>query len=170
MLLALLLLATAPAPAPWTPVLRSDVQGNRSATASATSTDGSARLVVRCDVRRDKVVSVQFIPRATFAAMTDRPVSLSFDGGSPLGWNWEYPGGGAFVRIDTIVTNLVSGIAHARQIRVRAIGPTNEAIEATFAGPASDAPIRQVLAACDYQLGIVPNRAPVPIPVPTPAN
>ena len=132
LLLADLAVAT---PAPWTAVVRSDAQGHRSATASATSTDGSARLVVRCDVRQSKVVSVQFIPRAGFAATTDRPVSLSFDGGSPLGWNWEYPGGGAFVRIDAIVTNLVNGIAHARQIAVRAIGPTNEPVVATFAGP-----------------------------------
>lgn len=162
--------AVGPALAPWTAVLRTDAQGNRSATASATSADGAARLVVRCDARATKVVSVQFIPAARFIATTDRPVSLSFDGGAPLPWNWEYPGGGAFVRLDGVVTNLVAGIAHARQIRVRALNPVGEWVDATFAGPASDAPIRQVLAACDYQLGVMPNRSPTPAPTATPAR
>lgn len=62
MLALLLLQAAAPAPtaAPW--AIQTHVNGaNTSTSSSAWSTDAKARLVVRCDVTNEKIVSIQFL-------------------------------------------------------------------------------------------------------------
>ena len=155
-------------PLPWTPNLKADPATKlQTGSASATSNEGNGRLVVRCDRTDDIVVSIQFIPTPPFAKASPRPVSLSFDNGPALGANWEFPGKGAVMTDEIIVTNLSLGIAHARQIKVHAIDPANQVLDATFAGPASEAPIKQVVEACGYTLGVVPH-APAPAPAPAP--
>ncbi|WP_010183350.1 hypothetical protein [Sphingomonas sp. PAMC 26605] len=172
MIAALLLLsqAAAPAaaatPAPW--AVQARPSGKTIATSSsAWSSDNSARLVVRCDTTGDRVVSLQFIPKAGFVAALPRPVSINVDDGGWFGTNWQFPGSGAFISDDVVVTNLTTMIAAGKSIRVRVIDPDNKPVDAVFAGP-GPAPIRQVLAACGYELGKAPARAGVPVkPAPT---
>ena len=167
MLLALLLQAATSTQTPW-PVT-TKVSGTSTATStSAWSQDGAARLVVRCDVANEKIVSIQFIPRGGFPAALPRPVSMNIDDNGWLGANWQFPGSGAFVSRDAIVTTLAAQIAHGKAIKVRVINPDNTPVDATFVGPVTDAPIRRVLTACDYQLGVVPPRSAVPVAAPAP--
>ena len=163
--LTMALQAAAPAatpaapPPPWTPRMKTDpATGLSSGSVSANSNEGNGRLVVRCDRKVDNVVSIQFIPKLGFTASTPRPVSIQVDGAAPLGANWDFPGTGAFVADDTIVTTLSTAIAHGKQIKVHAIDPLNSVVDATFPGPASEAPIKQVIEACGYVFGQVPVR------------
>jgi len=165
MILALLLQAAvappvtpAVAPAvPWAVTKRVD-RASKSTTSSAWSADTKARLVVRCDVTNEKIVSIQFIPKPGFAAAQPRPVSINADDDGWLGANWTFPGNGAFISEDVIVTNLAVVIAHGKAIRVRVIDPDNAVVEASFTGP-GEGPIRAVLKACDYEFGVTPPRS-----------
>jgi hypothetical protein len=176
MLLVMLLQAATAAPAPvatpdWTPVVKIDPATKLgSVSTSVHSTDGKARLVVRCDLpnAETKAASVQFIPRPPFAKASPRPVSITADSGAALGTNWEFPGGGAYIANDAVVTTLTVAIAHARTVKVRAIGTDNVPIDATFAGPGSETAIRRVLDACGYVFGQMP--APPPPPPEKPAD
>ena len=166
-MLALLLLqaaapapAAAPAAAPWAVQTRANGT-NVSTSSSAWSSDAKARLVVRCDVTNEKIVSIQFIPKPGFAAAVPRPVSINVDDGGWLGTNWQFPGSGAFISNDAVVSNLSVMIAHGKSIRVRVIDPEEKVVEAQFAGP-GEAPIRQVLSACGYEFGKAPSRGPAP--------
>ncbi|MET3762781.1 hypothetical protein [Sphingomonas sp. UYEF23] len=164
MLALLLLQAAAPAapatPAPW--AVQTRPSGKTIATSSsAWSTDNSARLVVRCDTTGEKIVSLQFIPKAGFAAALPRPVSINVDDGGWLGTNWQFPGSGAFISDDVVVTNLAAMIAGGKSIRVRVIDPDNKPVDAVFVGP-GPAPIRQVLSACGYEFGKAPARVLAP--------
>jgi hypothetical protein len=164
--------AAVPAPvAPWTPRMKVDpATGAQSGSVSVSSIEGKGRLVVRCDRRADNVVSIQFIPSLPFAAATPRPVSIQVDGAAPLGANWDFPGSGTYIADDQIVTTLTSAIAHAKLIKLRVIDPMNNPIDASFAGPPSEAPVKQVLEACGYVLGQAPIRAPAPAPKAAPAQ
>lgn len=171
--LTLALQAAAPAPtpaapgAPWTPRMKADpATGLQSGSVSTMSNEGNGRLVVRCDRRVENVVSIQFIPKPGFPAATPRPVSIQVDGAPPLGANWDFPGTGAYVSDDRIVTTLSTAIARGKQIKVHVIDPLNNVVDATFTGPSSEAPIRQVVEACGYVFGQVPERAPDPKPAP----
>ena len=165
--------AAAPAPLPeWAPNVKIDPATKLgSVSASAHSTDGKARLVVRCDLpnAESKAASVQFIPKPPFAKASPRPVTITADDGGALGSNWEFPGGGAYIANDAIVTTLTVAIAHAKTIKVRAIGTDNVPIDATFAGPGSETAIRQVLDACGYVFGQMPAPPPPP-PAAKPAD
>ncbi len=162
MLLALLLQAATSTPVPW--AVTTKVNGASTATsASVWSQDGAARLVVRCDAASEKIVSIQFIPRTGFPAAQPRPVSMNVDDNGWLGSNWQFPGSGAFTSQDTIVTTLAAQLAHGKAIKVRVINPDNTPVDATFAGPATDAPVKRVLSACGYELGVVPARSAVPV-------
>lgn len=173
---ALLLQAAAPAPgpapapgaAPWAVTEIAGANGPRSASTSTTEA-GGARLAVRCDRVGDPVVSIQFLPRTKLRTLGVQPVTLQLDGGTPLTDNWELLGGGAIERSDAAVTTLAAAIARARAIKVRSFDQSGAAIDLSFTGPASDAPIRRVLTACGYVLGQIPARsAPAPAPSPTP--
>jgi len=183
MILALLLQAAVAAPVtpavapavPWAVTARVDTV-SKSTTISAWSADTKARLVVRCDVTNEKIVSIQFIPKPGFAAAQPRPVSINADDDGWLGANWTFPGNGAFISEDVIVTNLAVVIAHGKAIRVRVIDPDNAVVEASFTGP-GEAPIRAVLKACDYEFGVTPPRSAMPVapapdakPQPDPAD
>ena len=168
MILALLLQAavSAPvpvaAPPPWAVVQKSG-GASVATTTSAWSSDNKARLVVRCDVTSEKIVSIQFIPRPGFAPALPRPVSIKADDDGWLGTNWQFPGTGAFISQDVIVTNLAVVIAHGKTIHVRAIDPDNAVVEADFVG-AGEAPIRKVLSACDFEFGVAPPRSAMTAP------
>ena len=153
--------AVAP-PAPWAVTTRLE-KASKATTSSAWSTDNKARLVVRCDVTNEKIVSIQFIPKPGFAAALPRPVSIKADDDGWLGTNWQFPGAGAFISQDVIVTNLAVVIARGKTIQVRVIDPDNAVVEASFTGP-GEAPIRQVLKACDYAFGLAPPRSAAPLP------
>lgn len=169
-MILLLLLQAAAVPAAtatpgWTVVARIDPATHLgSASASTHAVEGGARLVVRCDRSAPgaNAVSVQFIPRPGFAKATSRPVTLTADNGPALGANWEFPGGGAYTAQDGVVTTLSVAIAHARTIKIRAIDPANTPVDAVFAGPGSEAPIRQTVEACGYVFGQMPAPPPPP--------
>lgn len=180
MILMLLLQAAAavpatPAPAPaagWTTVSKFDPVTKLGSTSVSTySADGKARLVVRCDrsTPGNSAVSVQFIPRPGFAKASPRPVTLTADTGPALGANWDFPGGGAYTAQDGVVTTLTVAIAHAHTIKVRAIDPANVPMDAVFAGPPSEAPIRATVEACGYVFGQMPAPPPPP-PAPKAAD
>ena len=161
--------AAAPVPSAWT-VAHSMANGAPATSTSVWSRDGKARLVVRCDTANAPIVSIQFIPKQGFPAATPRPVSINADDNGWLGANWQFPGNGAFVSDDVIVTNLVMVVGHAKAIRMRAIGPDDVRVEAQFAGPPDDAPIRAVLNACTYEMGKVPPRSAPKPPAAAPAE
>lgn len=167
MIPALLLLQAAaaaapPAAVPWA-ISVSGKPGHVATSSSAWSSDGTARLVLRCDTAIAPIVSLQFIPRHGFAPALPRPVSLNVDDNGWLGTNWQFPGNGAFVSDDVVVTNLAAMIAHGKAIRVRVIGPDEAPVDATFTGP-GEGPVRQVLAACGYAFGIAPPRVAATVP------
>ena len=154
--------APVPVAVPWAVTTR--VNGASTATTtSAWSRDNTARLVVRCDVSGEKIVSIQFIPRPPFIAAQPRPVSIKADDDGWLGTNWQFPGTGAFISQDAAVSNLAVVIAHGKTIRVHVIDPSDAPVDAEFTGP-GEAPVRQVLAACGYQFGVAPPRLPTPAP------
>jgi len=161
-----LLLQAAPAPAavaPWTVTPRPSSDPTITTTVtSAPSADGNAKLVVRCDSGKAKVVSVQLFSRTPLGGPPARPVSLTFDANTPMIDNWEFVPQGAFQRDDVAVTTLTTALAAAKTIKVHTTTTTGEPVDATFAGPASAQPITTVLAACGYTLGQPPVRAPDP--------
>ena len=75
-------------------------------------------------------------------------------------FNWEFTGTAAFNRDAVAVTALTVELAKAREIKLMTTNAANFGFGGTFPGPASDAPVRQVLAACGYTLGQVPPPAP----------
>ncbi|MDO7843366.1 hypothetical protein [Sphingomonas immobilis] len=157
--------AAPPATPDWAPVVKIDPATKLgSVSTSVHAADGKSRLVVRCDLPKPdiKAASVQFIPKPPFAKASPRPVTITPDDGQALGTNWEFPGGGAYIANDAVVTTLTVAIAHAKAIKVRAIGTDNVPIDATFAGPGSETVIRQVLDACGYVFGQMPVAPPPP--------
>lgn len=167
MLLLPLMLQAASATAPWSPLTRRDASsGASSVSAGATSRDGTARLTVRCDNNgTDPVVSVQYITRTPLGATDDRPVSVTVDGKAPIDATWEFPGNGTFTRDSAVVTQITVALATARTIRVHTADLGNNPVDATFDGPPDAGAVKQVLAACNYQLGVVPQpKAAAPAP------
>jgi hypothetical protein len=170
-ILALLLQATAapapaPAPAPaaapvapWTVTLRPKTDPAMTSTVVGTpSGDGNARLVVRCDSGAQQVVSVQFFTKTALGGPPDRPVTLTIDGGTPMGANWEFVEKGAYIREDIAVTTLTTAIAAGKSIKLATTTAAGAAVNASFAGPPSAEPVTKVLAACGYTLGTPPVR------------
>lgn len=156
--------APAPAPAaapaaPWTVTLRPKTDPAMTSTVAGTpSDDGAARLVLRCDSGAQQVVSVQLFTRAALGGPPDRPVTLTIDGGTPMGSNWEFVEKGAYVREDIAVTTITTAIATGKSIKLATTTAAGEPVNATFAGPPSAEPVKAVLAACGYTLGTPPVR------------
>lgn len=162
-ILALLLQAApAAAPAPWTVMPRPNADSAITSTVLGVSTaDNNARLVFRCDVSpKGKFVSIQMFTRASLGGPPNRPVSVTLDGGTPFIDNWEFTGNATYTRSDAGVTTLAQAIAAAKMIAVHTTTATGEPVDVSFAGPPSDAPVKALLGKCDYQLGVVPVRAP----------
>lgn len=163
--------ATTPAPtapaAPWSVVERPGPNGAPGAVSSAVNVpDG--RLVVRCDRVGAGVVSIQFIPHEPLRGFGQQPVSLQFDSGTPLIDNWELMGAGAVEREERAAATLSAGIAHARAIRLKTTDRMNRPVDIAFPGPAAEAPIARVAAACGRTLGMPLAPAPAPA-APSPA-
>ena len=170
-ILSLLLQSTAaptavpvPAPAaapvaPWTVTSRTSPDGAMHSTVAGTpSSDGNARLVVKCDAGAQQVVSVQFFSKSPLGGPPDRPVTLTIDGGTPMGANWEFVERGAYIREDVAVTTITTAIAKGKSIKLATTTAAGAAVDATFAGPPSAEPVTKVLAACGYTLGTPPVR------------
>lgn len=156
----------APAPPPWTAVSRTDATTGATATsAAAFADDRSGRLVVRCDKAVEPVVSVQLRTKAGLAAADDHIVSISVDGGTPIALPWEFPGVAAMNRVVTDVTQLTLAMSSAKQITATTTDGTTP-VTLSFVGPGSGTGIKDVLAACGYQLGVVPT----PVAPPPPAK
>ncbi|QNQ07921.1 hypothetical protein [Sphingomonas alpina] len=156
------------APAPWAVRERADAaNGVLTTTTSVIARDGSSRLIVKCDRGTESIVSVQFITKqvlqtaADTGEFADKQVALRFNGGPAVADNWQFRGSAAFIAAATPVTTLTTGLAKAKTITVETTNSANFAFSATFDGPATDAPVRQVLTACGYTLGTVP---PPPAP------
>lgn len=163
-ILALFLQATAaPAPAapvaPWTVTVRPKTDPAITSTVVSTpSSDGGARLVMRCDSGAEKVVSVQLFTKTALGGPPDRPVTLTIDAATPMGANWEFIEKGAYIREDIAVTTITTAVAAAKTIKLHTTTAAGEPIDASFAGPPSAAPVKAVLAACGYTLGTPPVR------------
>lgn len=160
-LLALFLQAATPTPvAPWTVVSRPNPDPTIASTVlGASAVDNNARLVMRCDVSpKGKFVSIQLFTRTALGGPPNRPVSLTMDGATPFVGNWEFAEKGAYVSSDDAVTTLAQAIANAKQIQIHTTTVAGDAVDVTFAGPGSDAPVKALLAGCDYKLGVVPVR------------
>ena len=154
----------APPPAPWE--VKARTAGGIVSTSAATIAADGSRLVVKCDKGVDSGVSVQFFGRDLQNAGDDgsfpgKPVALRFDNGAANEAEWEFRASAAFTSNDAVVTSLTLQLAKAKQIRVETTNAGNFGVAAVFDGPASDAPIRQVLDACGYVLGQVPVIKPV---------
>lgn len=160
----------APAPAaapvaPWTIAQRPKTDPTVTSTVTgAPSSDGNARIVVRCDAGKVNVVSIQLFTRTPLGGPPNRPVTLTIDGATPMGANWEFVQQGAFFRDDTGVTTLTTAFAAARSIVLHTTTAAGAPIDATFAGPPSADPVKGVLAACGYTLGVAPAREKQPAP------
>ncbi len=151
------------APAPWTIRERTDAaSGVATTSTSAIARDGSSRLTVKCDKAAESIVSVQFITKqplqtaADTGEFADKPVSLRFNGGPAVTDNWQFRATAAYIANSTPVTALTVQLAKAKAITVETTTAGNFAFSATFDGPATSAPIVQVLTACGYKLGEVP--------------
>ncbi|MDB5680677.1 MAG: hypothetical protein JWO16_482, partial [Sphingomonas bacterium] len=136
--------APAPAPvAPWTVTVRPKTDPAITSTVVGTpSDDGSARLVVRCDSGAQQVVSVQLFTKTALGGPPDRPVTLTIDGGTPMGANWEFVEKGAYIREDMAVTTITTALATGRAIKLTTSTNTGVAVIASFAGPPSAEPVK----------------------------
>jgi hypothetical protein len=167
MMLGLLLLLQATpgpgAPAPgWKLSDRTNSAGVRSVGTAVTGTDGVSRLIVKCDVAEEPIVSVQFLHPAQIGA-GPKPVAVRFDNGLANSFLWEVASAGAYVSDPQAVTTLTTFLARAKTVSVETTNASNFAIQATFPAPGDDRLIRQVLGICGYTLGTLP-------PAPAPKN
>ena len=167
----------APPPAPWEVRTRTSPNGVVSTSAGTTARDGSSRLLVKCDKAAESVVSVQFFMRqplqeaATDGSFASKAVGLRFDSGAVNEYPWQFRAAAAFISDDAAVVSLTQQLARAKLVKVETTNAANYRVAALFDGPASDAPIRQVLAACGYAIGVgpVPQSTPTPAAKPNPA-
>ena len=88
----------------------------------------------------------------------DRPGTLTIDGGTPMGANWEFVEKGAYIREDMAVTTITTALAKGKVIKLATTTATGDPVTASFAGPPSAEPVTKVLAACGYTLGTPPVR------------
>ena len=152
---ALALFQTAPAQTAampqWTFTERANAEtGARSATAAIRSEDGNARLIVRCDVVKEPIISVQFIPKPPIPAGASKIITLTFDDARAEMAPWEFPGAGAYVGEPSQAWFLVAGIVAAKKIEVGFNGDDGAPIGNVFKGPRDDALFRKVYAACGF--------------------
>lgn len=160
--------AATPAPAPatqaWKLSERTNAAGVRSVSASVIGRDGLSRLLVKCDVGSEPIVSVQFIQPTALGESAAKAVAVRFDGGPAFNYLWQFPGTATYIADPEAVTKLTSFLVKAKQVGVETTNASNFAVEATFAAPGSDTIIRQVLGVCGYTLGVVPTPPPATDP------
>lgn len=122
--------------------------GTRFAAASVYASDGGGRLTVRCDMVKEPIVSVQFIPKVKPGVADPHSVNVKFDAAPAKATNWEFPGPGVLTRDPDNVFALVSGIASAQHIQVLTTDADGAPLSASFDGPGNDAMFRNVYEAC----------------------
>ena len=153
-LLLPLLLQSAPAAAPagppqWGYKENKDAAGVlHSASAVIRSADGLARLVVKCDIVDEPVVTVQFLPKPALQAGAPRNVTMTLDDAKAEIAVWQLPGGGAFIGEPVETFQIVSLIGAAKKVDIVLTNDSGTTIAGTFDGPGSDAMFRQVYTAC----------------------
>jgi hypothetical protein len=154
--------AVTPAPAAgWTLADRTNAAGVRSIVASVVARDGLSRLLVKCDIAQEPIVSIQFIQPRALGESADKLVNVRFDGGPAFAYNWAFPGTGAYITDPEAVTKLAAFMVKAKDVRVDTTNASNFAVEASFVAPGGPALIGKVLTACGNTLGIVPTPPPV---------
>ena len=162
MMIALMLLQAAaavatPAPAAgWTLADRTNASGVRSIVASVIARDGLSRLLVKCDIAQEPIVSIQFIQPRALGQSADKLVNVRFDGGPAFAYDWAFPGTGTYITDPEAVTKLTTFLVKAKDVRVDTTNVSNFAVEASFVGPGGPALIGKVLSACGNTLGVVP--------------
>jgi hypothetical protein len=167
MMLSLLLLAQAAASAPaaalpaWKFAERTNAAGVRSVSASVAGYDGVSRLVVKCDVGQEPIVSIQFFQTAPLG-QGEKPLGMRFDNGFANSYAWQSAGKGLYVSDPQAVTALTTLLVKAKAVNVETTNASNFAVQATFAAPGGDAMVRKVLGVCGYTLGVVPPLPPAP--------
>jgi hypothetical protein len=161
-LLALaMLLQTAPAqttPGAWAFRETANAEtGAKAASATARDASNGARLIVRCDVGKESIVSVQFIPKPPLAAGSTRLITLTIDNAKAEMSNWELPGLGAYVDDPATVFIYAQEFAKAKTLQIGLANDAGEPIGAEFVGPGNDAMFRKVFAACGrpYEMPVV---------------
>lgn len=157
MIIPVLLQAATPAPAAgWMLADRTNAAGVHSIVASVIAHDGLSRLLVKCDIAQQPIVSVQFIQPRALGQSPDKSVNVSFDGSMPYAYNWAFPGTGAYITDPQAVTTLTSALVKAKDVRIDTTNVSNFVVEASFAAPGGPALISKVLSACGNTLGVVP--------------
>jgi hypothetical protein len=150
-----------PAPAAgWTLADRTNAAGVRSIVAAVVARDGLSRLLVKCDIAQEPIVSIQFIQPRALGESADKLVNVRFDGGPAFAYNWAFPGTGAYITDPEAVTKLTTFLVKAKDVRVDTTNASNFAVDAGFVGPGGPAPIAKVLTACGNTLGVVPAPPP----------
>ena len=165
MMLSLFLLAqaaaAAPAPPAWKFAERTNAAGVRSVSPSVVGYDGVSRLVVKCDVGQEPIVSIQFFQTAPLGK-SEKPVGVRFDNGFANTYSWQSAGNGLYVSDPEAVTALTSLLVKAKAVTVETTNASNFAVQAAFAVPGGDAMVRKVIGVCGYTLGVVPPLPPAP--------
>jgi len=150
--------AATPAPAAgWTLADRINAAGVRSVVASVVARDGLSRLLVKCDISQEPIVSIQFIQPRALGESADKLVNVRFDGGPAFAYNWAFPGTGAYIADPQAVTRLTTFLVKAKDVRVDTTNASNFAVDASFVGPGGAALVGKVLSACGATLGVVPT-------------
>jgi hypothetical protein len=157
--------AATPAPAAsWTLADRTNAAGVRSIVASVIARDGLSRLLVKCDIAQEPIVSIQFIQPRALGESADKLVNVRFDGGPAFAYNWAFPGTGAYITDPQAVTKLTTFLVKAKDVRVDTTNGSNFAVEASFVGPGGPGLIGKVLTACGNTLGVAPTLPPAKDP------
>ena len=119
--------------------------------ASVRSSSGAERLVIRCDGVGEPVVSVQFITARYLGGGEERPVTIRFDQGPPMTFDWEYTSKGVYNRDEKLVRALGNLLARSNRVLVRAYNYEEQPVDGAFLVSGGEATIRRVFAACNYQ-------------------
>lgn len=135
--------------------------GAKSLSASVRTDDG-ARLVLRCDIVTEAVLSVQYLPPKAPGSSGDKYVTVMPDKGSATVAIWEFPGVGALNRDPATVFALTQAITSAPHVRVSTTDAAGEPISTLFASPPDASLFKQVYAACG-----TPYAPPAPKPTPS---
>jgi hypothetical protein len=166
--LVLILQAAVTPGTPWIVADRTSAGGVKSISATTTAEDKLSRMVVKCDIAQESIVSIQFLQPRELGQSADKTVTMRFDNGPGVPFDWEFPGPGAFVRTPYAVTTLTVMMTRAKSVQIETTNGMNFAVQASFPVAGADAPIRRVLAACGYKFGVSPAPPPPP-PVADPA-
>ena len=164
--MALQAAATTPVaiPGQWTLTERTNPAGVRSVSATVVASDGLSRFLVKCDIGKEPIVSIQFNQPNPLGASPDKPVAVRFDRGLAVIDDWSFPGSGSYIADAAEVTKLTMLLVKSKEVAVETTNAANFAVEADFAAPPNDVMIRRIFGACGYAFGVVPPPPPAKAP------